>query len=150
MRALIAAALLAAPTGIWQDARTHLTLRHPAALHVTTHELTGITDPIERIALYSGPPPNAMVRPRAHQVIAILMEQVPPPAVDVTPFPPRPQRFRVRRLTRLEGFSGPRWAEILFRDHGRAFYLFIGVGAHSDAQVSGVLRALDSLRVGRR
>ena len=64
MRALIAAVLLAAPTGIWHDARMHLTLRHPAALHVTTQELTGITDPVERVALYSGRPPDATVRPR--------------------------------------------------------------------------------------
>lgn len=148
MRALIAAALLAAPTGVWHDARTHLTLRHPVALHVTTQELTGFTDPVERVALYSGPPPDAMVRPRANQVIAILMEQVPPRPVGLSGFPPRPHRFRIRRLTTVEGFSGPRWAEILFRDHGRGFYLFVGVGPHADAQIPGVLGALDSLRVG--
>jgi hypothetical protein len=148
MRALIAAALLAAPTGLWHDARTHLTLRHPAALHVTRHQLTGITDPVERVALYSGAPPNEMVRPRADQVIAILMEQIPPLPVDLADFPPRPHRFRVGRLTTVEGFSGPRWAEILFRDHGRAFYLFVGVGPHADAQIPVVLRAFDSLRVG--
>jgi hypothetical protein len=140
--------LLAASTGIWHDARTHLTLRHPAALHVTTQELTGITDPVERVALYSGPPPDAMVRPRANQVIAILMEQVPPLQVDLNRFPPRPRRFSIRRLTTVEGFSGPRWAEIPFRDHGRAFYLFVGVGPHADGQIPDLLRALDSLRVG--
>ena len=148
MLAFLAAVLLAVPTGVWHDARTHLTLRHPAALHVTTAELTGITDPVERVALYSGASPDAMVRPRAHQVIAILMEQVPPPAVDVTLFPPRPHRFRIRRLTRLEGFSGRRWGEITFRDHGRAFYLFVGVGPGADSQLPRVLLALDSLRVG--
>jgi hypothetical protein len=148
MRALMAAALLATPTGIWHDGRTHLTLRHPATLRVTAQELTGITDPVERVALYSGATPDAMLRPRANQVIAILMEQVPPLTVDLARFPPRPHRFRIRRLTTLEGFAGPRWAEILFRDHGRAFYLFVGVGAHADAQVPEALRALDSLRVG--
>jgi hypothetical protein len=148
MWVLIAAALLAAPTGVWHDARTHLTLRHPAALHVTTMELTGITDPVDRVALYSGAPPNEMVRPRAHQVIAILMEQEPPLPADVALFPPRPRRFRIRRLTMLEGFSGPRWGEITFRDHDRAFYIFVGVGSRADAQVPSVLLALDSLRVG--
>jgi hypothetical protein len=149
MWGFIAAALLAAPTGVWHDARTHLTLRHPAALHVTTLELTGITDPVERVALYSGALPDGMVKPRSQQVIAILMEQEPPLPDDVARFPPRPRRFRIRRLTTLEGFSGPRWGEITFRDHGRAFYLFVGVGSRADAQIPGVLRALDSLRVGK-
>ena len=148
MRTLLAAALLAGPIGVWHDAHAHLTLRYPAGLHVTTSELTGITDPLERFALYSGSSPNAMVAPRARQIIAIVMEQEPPLAVDVARFPPRPRHFRIRRLTRLEGFSGRRWAEITFRDHGRAFYFFIGVGSRADAQVPRLLQALDSLRVG--
>jgi hypothetical protein len=146
MQALMAAALLAAPIGIWHDARTHLMLRHPAALHVTTQQLTGITDPVERVALYSGDPPNAMVRPRPRQVIAIVMEQEPP--LDLTVFPRRPQHFHLRRLGMLEGFDG-RWGEIIFRDHQRAFYLFIGVGTRAGGQVAGLLKALDSLRIGR-
>jgi hypothetical protein len=149
MRALLAAALIVGPINVWRDAHTHLTLRYPAALHVTTSELTGITDPVERVALYSGSPPNATVTPRANQVIAILMEQEPPLPVDVARFPPRPRRFRIRRLTRLESFSGRRWAEITFRDHHRAFYIFIGVGSQAAAQVPRLLQALDSLRVGK-
>jgi hypothetical protein len=145
MQALLAAVLLTAPIGIWHDARTHLTLRDPAALHVTTQELTGITDPVERVALYSGDVPNALVRPRPRQVIAIVMEQEPP--VELTLFPKRPRRFHLRRLGMLEGFDG-RWGEITFRDHGRAFYLFVGVGTRADQQVPDLLRALDSLRVG--
>jgi hypothetical protein len=148
MRTVLACALLVSPIGIWHDTHVHLTLRYPARLHVTTAQLSGITDPVERVALYSGSPPNAMVAPRARQVIAIVMEQEPPVAVEVARFPPRPRHFRIRRLTRLEGFSGRRWAEITFRDHGRAFYLFIGVGSRADAQVPRLLRALDSLRVG--
>jgi hypothetical protein len=148
MRTLLAAALLVGPIGIWHDAHAHLTLRYPAELHITTSALTGITDPVERVALYSGSPPNAMVAPRTHQVIAILMEQEPPLPVDIARFPPRPRHFRIRRLTMLEGFSGRRWAEITFRDHGRAFYIFIGVGSQADAQIPRLLRALDSLRVG--
>ena len=77
------------------------------------------------------------------------MEQVPPLPVDLTRFPRRPRRFWIARLSTVEGFSGPRWAEILFRDHGRAFYLFVGVGSHADAQTPDVLRVFDSLRVGR-
>jgi hypothetical protein len=146
MRTLLAAALLVGPPGVWHDTHAHLTLRPTEGLHVTTSELTGITDPVERVGLYSGSPPNAMVAPRMHQVIAILMEQEPP--LDIAQFPPRPRHFRIRRLTRLEGFSGRRWAEITFRDHGRAFYIFIGVGSQADAQIPRLLRTLDSLRVG--
>ena len=150
MRTLLAAALVAGPIGAWHDAHTHLTLRYPAALDVTTSELTGITDPVERVALYSGSPPNATVAPRAHQVIATLMEQEPPLPVEIAGFPPRPRHFRIQSLTGLEGFSGRRSAELTFRDHHRAFYLFIGVGSRADPQVPRLLRALDSLRVGAK
>ena len=126
-----------------------LAITHPPGVHITTRALTGITDPAQRFALYSGRFPNDSVRPQAHQIIAIVMEQEPPPRVDLALFPPRARRFHVDRLTTLEGFSGPRWAEIHFRDHGRAFYIFIGVGARADAQLPRFLTTLDSLRVGR-
>jgi hypothetical protein len=48
----------------------------------------------------------------------------------------------------LEGFSGKRWGELTFHDHRRAFYVFIGVGSHSRAQLPKLPGALDSLRVG--
>jgi hypothetical protein len=51
------------------------------------------------------------------------------------------------RLTALEGFRG-RWAEITFREHDRAFYLFIGAGNDARRPLSILMRALDSLRVG--
>ena len=122
-------------------------ITHPGAFHVTTETLTGgITDPVERLALYSGRPPNDQVEPRAHQVIAIVMEQEPPASVN--DFPPRPHRFRLPRLRPIETFNGRRWAEIIFRDHRRAFYIFIGVGSRADGQVPALLTALDSLRVG--
>ena len=81
----------------------------------------------------------------AEQVIAIVLEQLPP--VDLRLFPPRPRRFRIAHLGRVEGFNGPRWDEIVFRDHGRAFYIFVGVGSRAGSQVPALLDALDSLRV---
>jgi len=121
-------------------------IAHPGAFHVTTQSLSETTDPLQRVALYSGAPPNDSVEPRAHQVIAIVLEQLPP--VDLRLFPPRPRRFRIAQLGRVEGFNGPRWDEIVFRDHGRAFYIFVGVGSHAGGQVPALMTALDSLRVG--
>src|SRR4029077_10719835 len=100
MRALLAVVLIA----------------HPGAFHVTMQTLSGTTDPLQRVALYSGAPPNDTVEPRAHQVIAIVLEQLPP--VELRLFPRRPRRFRLTHLGRVEGFNGPRWGEIVFRDHG--------------------------------
>jgi hypothetical protein len=144
MRAVLVTVLLIAPGSVWRDVHTHLSVSHPAWLHVTTLELTGYTNPVERVALYSGRSPNAAVQPRRDQVIAIVMEQLSP---ELAVFPRRSRQFQIHRLGRLEGFSG-RWGEITFRDHGRAFYIFVGVGPGADAQLSSVLAALDSLRVG--
>lgn len=120
-------------------------IAHPGAFHVTTQTLSGTTDPLQRVALYSGAFPNGAVEPRGRQVIAVVLEQLPP--VDLRLFPRRPRRFRLGHLGRVEGFDGPRWGEIVFRDHGRAFYIFVGVGSHAGSQVPALLRALDSLRV---
>jgi hypothetical protein len=121
-------------------------IAHPGAFHVTTQTLSGTTDPLQRVALYSGAPPNDAVEPRAHQVIAIVLEQLSP--VDLALFPRRPRHFRLARLGTVEGFNGPRWDELVFRDHGRGFYIFVGVGSRAGEQVPALLRALDSLRVG--
>jgi hypothetical protein len=76
------------------------------------------------------------------------MEQTPLAPGDLRRYSPRPERFHVGHLRPLEGFSGSRWSEIVFRDHRRAFYLFIGVGGHASGLPPALLRALNSLRVG--
>jgi hypothetical protein len=48
------------------------------------------------------------------------------------------------KLTRLR----EHWGELTFRDHRRAFYVFIDVGSQAGAQLSKLLGALNSLRVG--
>jgi hypothetical protein len=89
--------------------------------------------------------------PQAGQVIGIVMEQTNLARADLSRFPPRPALFRVAHLGGVEGFRSGRtgrWGEIVFRDHGRGFYVFIGVGAQAASQLPRLLSALDSLRVG--
>ena len=80
-------------------------------------------------------------------VIAELMEDVPPSDPDFQA-PPRSLGFTLPRLSgHLETF-GDRWGEIAFRDHGRDFYIIIGVGKRaSSSKVALVLRTLDALTI---
>lgn len=135
MAILLSLALLVMPVGTWRDAQARLAVRFPRGWHVTTRELTPVTDPVERFAIYSGPVPRPLGPPKARQVIAIVMEVKSPLRVDLVNFPKRPHHFRLSRLGMLEGFSGKHWGELTFRDHGRAFYVFVGVGRQADAQL---------------
>ena len=96
-----------------------------------------------------GNQPNAdgNYTPPSTGVIAELTEDVPPPNPDFQA-PPRPRQFALPKLSgHLETF-GPRWGEIPFRDHGRGFYIFIGVGpGASPAKVALMLHTLDGLTV---
>jgi hypothetical protein len=148
MSIFLSVALLLAPAGIWRDTQARLTVRYPQRWHVTTRELTPITDPVERFAIYSGPLPKRLASPKARQVIAIVMEVKSPLPVDLAHFPKRPRHFHLSHLGLLEGFSGKRWGELTFRDHRRAFYVFVGVGYRAGAQLPKLLGSLDSLRVG--
>jgi hypothetical protein len=89
-----------------------------------------------------------MAAPEPNQVIGLLMVQTPlAPGDLVKEFPRRPTYFALRPPLSLEGFPGS-WGEIVFRDHRRAFYLFVGVGAHAQPQLQRLLAALDTLRIG--
>lgn len=145
---MLSFALLLVPVGTWRNTESRLAVSYPREWHVTTRELTPITDPVERFAIYSGPLPHPLAAPKAHQVIAIVMEVKSPLPVDLEHFPKRPHHLRLSHLGMLEGFSGKHWGELTFRDHHRAFYVFIGVGSRAGAQVPKLLGALDSLRVG--
>ena len=139
------------PAPTWHSARAHLTLTYPREWRVTTTPLTAITQPVQRAAVYSGRPPRPMGPPRPGQVIGIVMEQTSLAPGDLSRFPPRPAHFHLAHLGGVEGFDGGRggrWGEIVFRDHGRGFYLFVGVGARAGRELPRLLRALDSLRVG--
>ena len=147
MRALLLAAALFAPPGTWHDPHAALTVTYAKGWHVTTKLQAAITDPVQRFALYSGAPPPESGPPRDNQAMAILMEQEPPLPLDLSQFPPRLARFRLPTLGAMENFDGNRWAEILFRERRRAFYLFVWVGRSATGRVSEPLTALDSLRV---
>ena len=145
-----ARATLAAPVDrVWHD-KAGLTVRYPAGWHVGMRNVTPITEPVPRFVIYSGatPRPVATAGPRADQVLAVVMEQTPVSAADLRrDYPQRPRRFTVHHFGGVEGFAGERWTELVFRDNGRAFYLFIGVGVNANRQLPPLLEALDTLRV---
>ena len=130
-----------------------IVLRYPGSLYVTNRPLDSITNPAQRFVLSTyrvpGNQPNAdgNYTPPSTGVIAELTEDVPPPNPDFQA-PPRPRQFALPKLSgHLETF-GPRWGEIPFRDHGRGFYIFIGVGpGASPAKVALMLHTLDGLTV---
>jgi hypothetical protein len=139
---------------VWHDAQARLTVRYPNRWHVTTRNLTDITQPVARFAIYTGAAPSRAAvangeftrRLRPDQVVAIVMEQTAVSTADLRRLPRRPRRFTVGHLTGVEGF-GERWVEFYFRDHGRELYLFIGVGERADGQLPTLLHSLDTLRV---
>ncbi len=70
--------------------------------------------------------------------------------LDLNRFPARPHKLWIPKLGPVEGFAGDRWGEITFKEHGRAFYLFIGVGARANSTTRAeLLAALDSLVIAR-
>jgi hypothetical protein len=135
----------------WTDSRARIALRYPAAWHVSKTPFSPVSDPLQRFVLYNHSPlPTARLAPRRDQVIAQLAEVVPPLRTDIAQFPPRPKHYQLPKLGRMEGFDGNRWTEITFRDHGRGFYLFIGVGVNAVSSEPNLLRSLDSLTVRPR
>ncbi|MGH7123400.1 MAG: hypothetical protein ACREFI_03440 [Stellaceae bacterium] len=88
-----------------------------------------------------------MAAPEENQVIGVVMEQTALAPGDLKEFPRRPTQFALRPPLSVEGFSGS-WGEIVFRDHRRAFYLFVGIGVHAQPQLPKLLAALDTLRIG--
>jgi hypothetical protein len=139
---------------VWHDAQAKLAVRYPDSWHVTTRNLTNITQPVPRFTIYSGASPRRVAVTsgeftqglRADQVIGVVMEATSVSPPDLRRLPPRPHRFTVNRLTGVEGF-GDRWVEFFFRDHGREFYVFIGVGQHGARHLPTLLHSLDTFRV---
>ena len=144
--------LLVAACGGSGQFRTHgISLRVPNGWHVSTRPLNDVTDPVQRLVLSSAPIPkeasggNGYVPP-SHAALAELVEEAPPDYSN--PWPKRPAHFRLPRLSGMETFAGKRWGELLFRDRGRHFYIFVWVGRESTAtKVASLLHALDGLQV---
>jgi hypothetical protein len=146
-----AGGVVARAAGTWHDGKTGLTISYPTAWHVTTRTLTTITQPTQRFVVYSGSTPHSLAQvasPRANQALAIVMEQTNVSAADLEQqFPRRPKKFTVSHLGGIESFAGFRWAERVFRENGRGFYVFIWVGAKDKRSLPILLNVLDSLRV---
>jgi hypothetical protein len=118
--------------------------------------LNGWTNPVQRFVLSSYPVPAGRPNldgdysaPPGGVLALFVEEQAPGP--DLTSYPLRPTKLKLPRLSNhLEGF-GNRWAETGYREHGRVFTIFIGVGLRtSPGRVATLLRLLDGLRISSR
>lgn len=130
---------------------TGIAVHVPAGWHISTRPLTNVTNPVQRFVLSSARLPknansgNGYVPP-SHAVLAQLIEEVP--ADNSNPWPNRPSRFKLPHLNGMETYAGNRWGELLFRERGRHFYIFVWVGRQATgAQTAKLLHALDGLRV---
>jgi hypothetical protein len=130
-----------------------IVVRAPAGWYVTSERLNGITEPVQRFVLSSYRVPvgadagNGYVPPSG-AVLAQLVEEAPAVHSNPRAWPARPSRFILPRLGRMETLDGNHWGELLFREHGRHFYVFIWVGRHATStQVGLLLRALDGIRI---
>jgi hypothetical protein len=159
----LATATLLASTAAASGTRPHvfrtsgIVVRYPVGWHVSTEPLTGITDPVQRFVLSSYRIPAGFsstgdyYAPRIDGVVVQVDEEVPPLGANDNPWPPRPRHFSLPRLGRMEGFAGKRWGERIFQQHGRRFYLFIGIGRHATrAQIRTLLTTLDRTRINAR
>jgi hypothetical protein len=131
--------------------RAGIAIRPPLGWFVTTEPLNGITDPVQRFVVSSyrvpiGADAGGSYVPSSRGVVAQLTEEAPP--INGGPWPPRRAHFTLPRLGRMETLDGNRWGELLFREHGRHFYIFIWVGRHATTtQVGLLLRALDGIQI---
>ena len=133
-----------------------ITLRYPVNWFANNRPLNAITNPAQRVVLSSyrvrgdRPDFDGNYAPPEHGVIARVLEEMPP-LKNGGSWPPRPHNFKLPRLGLMEGFGGNRWAELRFRENGRRFYIFIGIGRRaSSAQIATLLRALRSMTITAR
>jgi hypothetical protein len=146
------------PSRLFVDRGQGISLRYIDGWHVSNQRLNGIIDPVQRFVVSSyriGPPSRSSggaeggYAPPADGVLAQLSEDAP---AHLSGFP-----ARLHKLTTIPklrdvgcGLAGDRWAEIMFKQHGRAFYLFIGIGARaSHAARAQLLATVNTLVIAR-
>jgi hypothetical protein len=135
---------------VFRNSRVAVTV--PESWSATNEPLDYSSNPVQRFVLSSYRVPRGRPNgdgdysvPRSQVLAQLMEEQAPLPVSDG--FPPRPARFALPRLTgRLEGHSG-KWGEITFREHGRDFYIFLGIGSNAEARVGELLQALDAMTI---
>jgi len=131
-----------------------IAITYPTGWQVSNRPLGYISDPAQRFVVASyrvpGGRPNdgGDYRPPRAGVIAQLLEEQPPDPDAKKDYPVRPATFALPKLSdHVEGYSG-RWGEMVFRDRGRDFYIFVGVGPSTPAtRVETLLRTLDTMTV---
>jgi hypothetical protein len=140
-----------AAAAIRQGVGYGIVLQRPTGWYVTNEPLSEVSDPVQRFVLSSYRlPADASAEdgyvPSSNGVVAQVMEEVP---ANASPdWRPRPQRFTLPRLGRVETLGGNRWGELLFSEHGRHFYIFIWVGSKaSSTEIGQLLRALNGMTI---
>jgi hypothetical protein len=134
---LLAALVLAAPARAadrYERPAVGLSVDVPAGWTVVRRPLTACTDPVQRLAL------------RGRGALVLLVERRDPEPLSA--YPPRPERFslpgRADWIPCCAPRSGKGWM-LPFRDAGRAFYVYVYLGAPGTR--AEALPTLDSLRV---
>jgi hypothetical protein len=157
---LVALGVVASTSAAAADPRVFrgpgIVLRTPSGWYVTNAPLNGITNPVQRFVLSSYRVPTGRpdfdgnYAPPPRGVVVQLLEEMPP-LNNGGVWPQRPLRFRLPRLGLMEGFGGDRWGEVRFREHGRRFYIFLGIGRHaSSARIGLSLESLDGMTITAR
>ena len=132
-----------------------ISFEYPSEWRITTRRLDNVVEPITLVTVTSYdmdgqgepqtcPATNGAGRP-PDGVFIHLKEDIDEGAA--RGFPARPDQFTLP----TEGQAGclpPLSAEIPFRDHGRAFYLWVSIGSSADlATRVAAMRVLDSIEI---
>lgn len=143
-----------------------ISIELPPGWHVTSARINGVVDPVTIFTATSFPLRRVRPHPSDGICSRTLQQQwhVDGAYVQLTEerdgasrkrmlrrVPPRPRSFAIR----LRGAGGlctpPDSGETTFRERGRAFYLFYGIGKRASAATRRHVRALlDSLQIGHR
>jgi hypothetical protein len=128
---------------------------YPASWYVTTRPLSNGLQPIYRFAVAnfrvhrtgrdSGPCLAGIARQRRQDGVLAFSREATGADAKLSRFPPRPQSFSLPKQSDQSGCLGRGTATVVFRDSGRAFYLWISVGPKA---TNGDRRALKRLLEG--
>jgi hypothetical protein len=123
-----------------------VSILYPAGWHTLTVD-RHVTNPALRFQVSTEPGASgASVGPRD---AVVRVEELLPPLLrprGLKGFPPRPARFSLATFRRSE--SWPRGHGTAFREHGRAFYVWVALGSRDSALRARVEAMLDTLAVG--
>jgi hypothetical protein len=164
--AAVAALVLSAATAASAGDERHFERKgigfdYPASWYVTTRPLSNGVQPIYRFALANfrvhrtprdlGPCLEGIARQRRPDRVLAFMREATGTDAKLDRFPRRPRSFPLPRRDDQVACLGPGTSGLLFRDSGRAFYLWISVGPNASAADKRALRqSLDGMTIARR